>query len=131
MLVGVAWSLLNWYLSLAAIFVVSDGAPRFAALAAATDLCRSRPGSLAAAVTWFGAAHTAMFVIATSAAAFPLGFAEVLPGGMVLGGVLLVYPALFRGGRFLFGFVCVYDDPGRLMCSMTFSATSPNGRNSN
>ncbi len=102
MLVGVAWSLLNWYLSLAAIFVVSEEASVLTALAAATDLCRSRPGSLVAAVTWFGAAHTVMFVIATSAAAFPLGFAEVLPGGMVLGGVLLVTLLYFAAVDFLY-----------------------------
>ena len=102
MLVGLAWSLLNWYLSLAAIFVVKDGASTFAALAAATDLCRSRPGSVAAAATWFGVAHTVMFVLATSAAAFPLGFADVLPGGMVLGGLLLVTLLYFAVVDFLY-----------------------------
>ncbi|MGC2185624.1 MAG: hypothetical protein WA637_20320 [Terriglobales bacterium] len=102
MLVGLAWLLLNWYLSLAAIFVVKDGASTFAALAAATDLCRSRPGSVAAAATWFGVAHTVMFVLATSAAAFPLGFADVLPGGMVVGGLLLVTLLYFAVVDFLY-----------------------------
>ena len=50
---------------------------------------RSRRG------TWFGIAHAVAFVIATSVVAFPLGFAEVLPGGMVLGGVILVAPLYF------------------------------------
>ncbi len=102
MLVGLAWSMLNWFLSLAAIFVVKDGASAFAALNVAMDLCRSRPGSIAAALTWFGVAHTAMFIIATSAAAVPLGFADVLPGGMVLGGLLLVTLLYFAAVDFLY-----------------------------
>ena len=44
MLIGVACPLLNWYLSLAAIFVVRDEESAFGALAKATDLCRMRPG---------------------------------------------------------------------------------------
>ncbi len=102
MLVGLAGSLLNWYLSLAAIFVVRDGASTFAALGATTDLCRSQLGSVVAAATWFGVAHTAVFVVATSAAAFPLGFADALPGGMVLGGLLLVTLLYFAVVDFLY-----------------------------
>lgn len=101
-LIGLACSLLNWYLSLAAVFVVRDGTPAFTALAAATDLCRTRPGSLTATATWFGLAHTVLFVVATSAAAFPLGFAELLPGGMVVGGVLLVMLLYFAAVDFLY-----------------------------
>jgi hypothetical protein len=102
MLVGLACSLLNWYLSLAAIFVVRDGASTFAALAAAIDLCRSRTGSMAAALTCFGVAHAAMFVVASSAAAVPLGLSEVLPGGVVLGGLLLVTLLYFAAVDFLY-----------------------------
>lgn len=102
MLIGLACSLLNWYLSLAALFVVRDGDSAFAALTAATDLCRTRPGSLVAAGTWFGIAHAIVFVVASSAAAFPLGFAEVLPGSMVFGGVLLVTLLYFAAVDFLY-----------------------------
>ncbi len=102
MLIGVACPLLNWYLSLAAIFVVSDGESAFGALVKATDLCRMRPGPLFAAGTWFGIGHTVVFVVATSAVAVPLGFADVLPGGMVLGGVLLVTLIYFAVVDFLY-----------------------------
>jgi len=102
MLIGVACPLLNWYLSLAAIFVVRDGESAFGALVKAVDLCRMRPGSLFAAGTWFGIAHAVVFVVATSAAAVPLGFADVLPGGMVLGGVLLVTLLYFAAVDFLY-----------------------------
>jgi hypothetical protein len=101
MLIGLACPLLNWYLSLAAIFVVRDKASAFGALAKATDLCRMRPGALAAAGTWFGIAHAIVFVVASSALAVPLGFAQVLPGGMVFGGVLLVTLLYFAVVDFL------------------------------
>lgn len=90
MLVWFVWSGVNWFLSLAAIFVVADGQDTFGSVAAAVDLCRTRTGSVLAAGTWFGLAHVTAFVVATSVVAFPLSFASVLPGGVVLGGVLLV-----------------------------------------
>jgi hypothetical protein len=101
-LIGVACPLLNWYLSLAAIFVVRDKASAFGALGKAVDLCRTRPGALFAAATWFGIAHTVAFFVASSAAAIPLGLAEVLPGGMVFGGLLLVTLLYFAVVDFLY-----------------------------
>jgi len=102
MLVGFTWSLLSWCLSLATIFVVSEGASAFTALAAAVDLCRTRPGSLAAAATWFGLGHVVVFVIASSLAAFPLALAELLPGSMVAGGLLLILLLYFAAVDFLY-----------------------------
>ncbi len=102
MLIGLAWSLLNWYLSVAAIFVVGDGASTFAALRAAANFCRTRPGSLTAAATWFGIVHAVAFVVACALAALPLGLAEVLPGGMVFGGLLLVALLYFAIVDFLY-----------------------------
>jgi len=97
MLVWFAWSTLNWFLSLAAVFVVADGQDTFGAIAATVDLCRTRAGSVFAAGTWFGLAHFTAFVVASSIAAFPLGFATVLPAGVILGGLLvatLIYFAI-------------------------------------
>jgi hypothetical protein len=90
LLVGFAWSTLNWFLSLAPIFVFADGQDTFGAIKSAVDLCQTRPASVFAAGTWFGLAHLTAFVVAGSVVAFPLGFAAVLPAGVVLGGVLLV-----------------------------------------
>jgi hypothetical protein len=83
------WSTLNWFLSLAPIFVVADGQDTFGAIAAAINLCRTRSGSLFAVGTWFGLAHLTAFAVASSVLAFPLAFAAILPAGVVLGGVLL------------------------------------------
>ena len=90
MLVWLAWSIVNWFLSLAAVFVVAHGQDTFGAIVAAVDLCQTRTGSIFAAATWFGLAHITAFVVASSAVGFPLGFAAVLPVAAVLGGVLLV-----------------------------------------
>ena len=43
-----------------------------------------------------------MFVVASSAVAVPLGFAEVLPGSIVFGGVLLVTLLYFAAVDFLY-----------------------------
>ena len=102
MLVWLAWSTLNWFLSLAAVFVVADGRDTLGAIAAAVDLCRTRAGSLFAAGTWFGLAHLTAFVVAGSIVAFPLGFAAVLPAGVVLGGILLVTLLYFAIADFFY-----------------------------
>jgi hypothetical protein len=102
MLVWLAWTVVNWFLSLAAVFVVADGCDTFAAIAAAVRLCRSRAGSVFAAGTWFGLAHLVAFFVATSLVAFPLALAKVLPGGVVLGGVLLVTLLYFAVVDFLY-----------------------------
>jgi hypothetical protein len=116
MLVGLAWLLVNWFLSLAAIFVVGEGRDTFGAVAAAVDLCRSRPGSILAAASWFGLGHIVAFVVASSVVAFPLAFAGVLPASVVLGGVLLVTLLYFAVVDFLYmgrlaAYVCIVSGP--------------------
>lgn len=100
--IGLAWSTLNWYLSLAAIFVVAEGQTTFGALTAAADWCGRRPGALVAAATWFGIAHAVAFVVATTVVAFPLALTEVLPAGIVMGGVLLITLVYFAVADFLY-----------------------------
>jgi hypothetical protein len=97
-----AWWLLNWILSLAAIFAVADGSGTFGAISKAMDLWRVRWGSIVAAGAWFGIAHMVVFFIATSVVAFPLAFVGVLPAGVVLGGVLLITLLYFAAADFLY-----------------------------
>ena len=97
-----AWWLLNWILSLAAIFVVADGSRTFSAISQAAELWRVRWGSITAAGTWFGIAHGIVFFVATSVVAFPLAFAGVVPPGIVIGGVLLVALLYFAAADFLY-----------------------------
>jgi hypothetical protein len=130
MLVWLAWSTLNWFLSLAQIFVVADGQDTFSAIAAAVDLCRTRPGSVFAAGTWFGLAHITAFVVATSIVAFPLGFAAILPAGVVLGGVLLVTLLYFAIADFLYvgrlaAYVAIVEMPESLVSARTAPPSLP------
>lgn len=102
LLVWLAWSVVNWFLSLASVFAVVAGRDTFGAISAAVDLCRHRTASIFAAGTWFGLAHIAAFFIATSVVAFPLAFARVLPPAAVLGGVLVVALLYFAVADFLY-----------------------------
>jgi hypothetical protein len=102
MLVWLAWTVLNWFLSVAAIFVVAEGRDTFGAVASAVDLCRTRTGSVLAAGTWFEVAHVVVFVLASSVIAIPLALAGVLPAGVILGGVLLVALLYFAIVDFLY-----------------------------
>jgi hypothetical protein len=116
MLVGLAWTTLNWLLSLAAVFVVGRGLSAFSALASAVNLCRSQPGPLAVASTCFGVIHLLAFTIGTSMVGLPLGFAGVLPAGAVLGGVLMVTMLYFAIVDFLHigrlaAYVCMVEHP--------------------
>jgi hypothetical protein len=101
-LVWFVWSMLNWLFSLAAIFVVADGHDAFSAIVEAVDFCRTHAGSILAVGTGFGLAHLAIFVIVSTVVAFPLGFAAILPNGVVLGSVLLVALLYFALSDFLY-----------------------------
>jgi len=102
MLVWLAWSTLNWFLSLSSVFVVTGGQDTFGALASAVHLCRTRSGSVAAAGTWFGLAHLAAFFIAASALGFPLALLPLLPTGIVFGAVIVVALLYFAATDFLY-----------------------------
>jgi len=117
MLVCLAWSVVNWFLSLAAVFVVGDGQDTFGAIDAAADLCRTRAGPVFAAGTWFGLAHVGAFVVASSVVMLPLGFAGLLPAGVILGGVLLITLLYFAVVDFLYmgrlaAYVAIIRSPG-------------------
>ena len=101
-LVGWAWCAVNWFLSLAALLVVSRGEDTFGAMAAAIDLCRDRPGPVFAVGTWFGLAHLGAFTIATFLALFAVGLLGALPATVTLVGVLLVTLLYFGVADFLY-----------------------------
>jgi hypothetical protein len=126
MLVWLAWSTLNWFLSLAQLFVVADGKDTFGAIAAAIDLCRARPGSISAAGTWFGLAHLTAFVLVSSIVGFPLAFAPYLPPAVVLGGVLLVTVLYFAVADFLYaGRLAAYAAMVEMPESQVSAETAP------
>jgi hypothetical protein len=97
-----AWWLLNWMLSLAAIFVVADGSRTFTAISKSMRLWHLRWPSIMAAGAWFGIAHLILFSLASSLVAFPLAFVGVLPPGIIMGGLLLVALFYFAASDFLY-----------------------------
>jgi hypothetical protein len=128
--VALIWSWLNWILSLAAIFVAADGCDTFGAIAAATHMVRTRFGPVTAVSTWFGIAHIVAWFAASSIVAFPLGFASVLPAGMVLGGVLFVTLLYFVVVDYLYigrlaGYVAILELPEAENILVNDAARSP------
>jgi hypothetical protein len=102
LLVWLAWSTVNWFLSLAAVFVVGRGQDTFGAVAGAVDLCQVRAGPVFAAGTWFGLTHLAAFLFASSVVMFPLALTGVLPPGLIFAGVLLITLMYFAVADFLY-----------------------------
>jgi hypothetical protein len=84
------WSVLNWFLSLAAIFAAGEGRDTFGALASAVDLFRSCGGPMLAVSTWFGLAHAGAFFLFSVLAVIPVVLTKALPARAVLFGVLVV-----------------------------------------
>lgn len=101
-LVWLAWAMVNWLLSLAAIFVVAGGRDTFDAIADAVDFLRNRSGPVFAVGTSFGLAHGAALVVASIAAAVPLGLAGVLPGRVVLASLAVIMLLYFAAADFLY-----------------------------
>lgn len=115
-LVLLIWSALNWLLSLAAVLAVRDGEETIGALSAAVSLCRDRTGAVAAVSSWTGLAHLVLFGMATTAVSVPLGMAGVLPGRVVLLGMILVTLTYLAIADWIYmarlaGYVCIVEMP--------------------
>ena len=85
-----AWSVMNWILSVASIFVVTNKADTLGAISDAVGFLREHLGAVLAVSTWFGLAHVVAISIASSAVAFPMAFVGLLPGRLVFLAVLLI-----------------------------------------
>ena len=101
-LVWLAWSMMNWFLSLAAVFAVTNGRDTFGALADAVDLFHRRSGPVFAVGTSFGVAHLAVLIGAGIAAAFPLGLSASLSGRVVLASLTVIALVYFAVADFLY-----------------------------
>jgi hypothetical protein len=115
-LVFLAWSSLNWLLSLAGMFAVRDGEDAAGAISAAVTCCREHTGALSAVSFWTGLAHLVAFVGAAVAASIPLGFAGALPWRLVAVGIILVTLVYFALADWFYmarlaGYVCIAEMP--------------------
>jgi len=116
LLVGFAWFVLNWVLSLAAIFAVKNGGGPVDAISGAVSLCRDRPGAIAAVSTWTGLAHMVAFVGATTVVSIPMGLAGLLPWRLVVLAILAVTIAYFAVADWIYtarlaGYVTIIEMP--------------------
>ncbi len=119
-MICLAWSSLNWLLSLAGMFAARDGSDAMRAISSAVTFFRERTGAVFAVSTWTGLAHLALFVVATSVVSFPMALAGLLPGRVVFLGVLLVTLAYFAVADWLYtarlaGYVCILETPEVLL----------------
>jgi hypothetical protein len=116
LVVGLVWCFLNWFLSVAPIFVVGEQQDTFGAISATVDFCRREAGPVFWSSTAFGLLHLVVFVAATSVVVFPLAFAGVVPAGVVIGAIAvltLIYFAVvdfFHTGR-LAAYVFILQRP--------------------
>lgn len=111
-----AWSALNWLLSLACIFGVRDGQDSLAAISAAVTFFRRRLGPVLAVSTWTGLGHLTAFGIATTAASLSLAFIHVLPSRLILASLILVTLIYFAIADWIYmarlaSYVCVAEMP--------------------
>jgi len=84
------WSMMNWVLSLASMFVVINNTDTVGAIGDAVGFIREHLGAVCAVSIWFGLGHVVAISVASSAVAFPLAFIGILPGRVVFAGVLLI-----------------------------------------
>jgi hypothetical protein len=122
-LIFVAWSTLNWVLSLAGVFAVRDGDARkdaLGAISAAVTFCRERSGAVFAVSTWTGLARLTIFVVATTVVSLPLSLAQIVPARVLLAAVVLITVAYFAVADWLYiarlaGYVCIAEMPEELL----------------
>jgi hypothetical protein len=129
-LICLAWTMLNWLLSLACIFGVRDGNDVLSALSAAVTFSRERSGPIFAVSTWTGLAHVAAFSMAGTAISFPLAFIPVAPARIILACVVvltLLYSALVDWLYMarLAGYVCIAEMPETLAESAPLPTAPP------
>jgi len=126
-----AW-LLNWWLSLAAIFAVRDGEDAMGSLSAAVTFFRGRFGAVCAVGAWTGLAHLVAFSVATTAVSFPLAFLRIVPSRLVIAGMILIALVYFALADWLFmarlaGLICITEMPDPSLAPLPLSAAPPRG----
>jgi hypothetical protein len=129
-LVCIAWCILNWFLSLAAVFVIRDSEDTLGALSAAATLCRQRTGPVLAVSTWNALAHFTAFIGATTAVSLPLGLIAVLPGRAVIACLMFVSLVYFALVDWLYtarlaGYMCILEMPEALLAPAPIAAVPP------
>jgi hypothetical protein len=114
--VALAWWVLNWFLSLAAVCAVHDGEDAPRAIATAVTLCRERVAAVFAVSFWTALLHLALFVAATSIVVIPIVLVGTISWRVVVIAVLMIMTFYFAVADWIHivriaGYVCVSDLP--------------------
>jgi len=120
--IWLAWSGVNWTLSLGGIFAVRDHEDVGGAISAVVSLCRNRTSAVLAVSAWTGIAHLLVFVAASSIAGVVLGFVGTLPWRLVILGLLGLTIAYLAVADWLYmarlaGYVCIAETPEALLAA--------------
>ncbi len=99
--VSTIWSSVNWFLSIASVFVVRENEDTFGSIAVAVDFCRRCAGKVSGAGFWFGSMHLVAFVMATTVVMYPLSLASLVPASVTLSLIGLVTLAYFAVADYL------------------------------
>jgi hypothetical protein len=132
-LICIAWSALNWLLSLACIFAVRDDDDALGAVSAAVTLVRQRSGPLSAVSTWTGLAHLVALSLATTVASLPLAFIQIAPWRLVIAAIILVTLVYFAVVDWLYmarlaGYLYIAEMPDTLSSFVPQAALPPRGQ---
>lgn len=111
---------LNWFLSLAAVFVVRDGCDAVEAIGSAVTLCRDRLTAVSAVSTWTELLHLAVFIGASTVVSLPLAFIGLLPWRLIALLMILVTLVYLAVADWLYtarlaGYVCIVEMPDALL----------------
>ncbi len=101
-LVGLLWSVLNWYLSVAPVFAAEGGRDSLGSIAEAARAVRSNRRGFSSVSSVFGLLRLLAVAIATIAGLMPLALAGSAPSGVVLGLMGLVALVYFAFADFLY-----------------------------
>ncbi|MCI0402857.1 MAG: hypothetical protein L0212_04960 [Acidobacteria bacterium] len=101
-LVGLCWSVLNWYLSLAPVFAVRDGLNSLSSIAEAARAVRKNRNAFSSVSSVFGFLHLFAFVTGTILALMPLALVGTFRNEIVLALMGLVALGYFALADFLY-----------------------------
>ena len=89
--VAVGWTVVNWFLSLAAIFVVKEGKSTFDAVRASVELLRRKPRGYVATASWFGFFRSMALVAAIVLSLLAAGAPNGVVAAVIVAAVALAY----------------------------------------
>jgi hypothetical protein len=124
--------MLNWFLSLAAVFAVRNCDDALVAISAAVALCRERASAVFAVSFWTALLHLAVFILATSVVFLPLALVGTIPWRVVVLAMALITLVYFAVVDWIYiarlaGYVSIAEMPDTLPTPQKLDPTPRRG----